>query len=55
MYRITFVFTLVSHRVDRARILGVRNKKAFFIIIVPRENNMPYAYAMATSVKAVLV
>ena len=55
MYRITFVFTLVSHRVDRARILGVRNKKACFIIIVPRENNMPYAYAMATSVKAVLV
>ena len=55
MYRMTFVFTPVSHRGDRSRILGVRNKKACFIIIVPRENNMPYAYAMETSVKAVLV
>ena len=54
MYRITFVFTLVSHRVDRARILGVRNKKACFIIIVPRENNMPICIRQGNKCKSCL-
>ena len=48
----TLVFTPVSHRSDRARILGVRNKKACFIIIVPGRITCPYA--VATSVKAAL-
>ena len=49
----TLVFTPASHRSDRARILGVRNKKACFIIIVPGRKTCPYA--MVTSVKAALV
>ena len=52
MYRMTLGFTPVSHRGDRGRILGVRSKKACFIIIIPGRITWPYA--MATSVKAAL-
>ena len=54
MYRMTFVFTPVSHRGDRSRILGVRNKKACFIIIVPRENNMPICIRHGNKCKSCL-
>ena len=54
MYRMTFVLTPVSHRGDRSRILGVRNKKACFIIIVPRENNMPICIRHGNKCKSCL-
>ena len=41
-YRKTLVFTPVSHRGDRARILGVGNKKGCFLIIVPGRITCPW-------------
>ena len=43
-YRKTLVFTPVSHRGDRARILGVGNKKGCFLITVPGRITCPYAW-----------